>query len=87
MGASRRDLVTMILREAAMFVVPGLAAGVVFALAFSKVVQSFVYRLSPLDSILLASAARLLVLLIMILAWIPARRAAAVELATALRTS
>jgi len=85
-GASRRDLVTMVLREAAMFVVTGLAAGLVLALVFSSVMRSFVYRLSPLDPISLASAAGLLVLLTMISAFMPARRAAAVELATALRS-
>ena len=47
--------------------------------------KSFVYRLSPLDPWSLASAAGFLVLLTMISAWIPARRAAAVDLATALR--
>jgi predicted permease len=84
-GASRGDLVVMILREAAILTAPGLAAGVILALAFSSVMKSFIYRLSPLDPLSLASAAGLLVLLTMISAWIPARRAAAVDLATALR--
>ncbi len=84
-GASRWDLVTMILREAAMFIAPGLAAGLILALAFSSLMKSFVYRLSPLDPWSLASAAAFLVLLTLISAWIPARRAAAVDLATALR--
>ena len=64
---------------------PGLASGLLLALLFSSVMKSFVYRLSPLDPLSLASAAVLLILLTMISAWIPARRAAAVDLATALR--
>ncbi len=84
-GASRWDLVTMILREAAMFIAPGLVAGLLLALAFSRLMKSFVYRLSPLDPWSLASATGFLVLLTIISAWIPARRAAAVDLATALR--
>jgi ABC-type lipoprotein release transport system permease subunit len=47
--------------------------------------KSFVYRLSPLDPLSLVSAGGFLVLLTLISAWIPARRAAAVDLATALR--
>jgi predicted permease len=84
-GASRWDLVRMILREAAMLMTPGLAAGLILALAFSSVMKSFVYRLSPLDPLSLAGAAGFLVVLTLISAWIPARRAAAVDLATALR--
>ncbi len=85
-GATRGDLVAMILREAAILMAPGLAGGLILALAFSSVMKSFVYRLSPLDPLSLASAAGFLVLLTMISAWIPARRAAAVNLATALRS-
>jgi predicted permease len=84
-GATRGNLIAMILREAATFVAPGLAGGVILAFGFSSVMRSFVYRLSPLDPLSLASAAGLLVLLTMLSAWIPARRAAAVDLATALR--
>ena len=84
-GATRGHLVAMILREAAILMGPGLAGGVILALAFSNVMKSFVYRLSPIDPLSLAGAAGFLVLLTMISAWIPARRAAAVDLATALR--
>jgi predicted permease len=86
-GASQWDLVTMILGEAAILMAPGLAAGLVLALAFSSVMKSFVYRLSPLDPLSLVSAAGFLMLLTLLSAWIPARRAAAVDLATALRQS
>ena len=85
LGATRRDLVAMILREAAILLAPGLAGGMVLALAFSSVMKSFVYRLSPLDPWSLASAAVFLFLLTMLSAWIPARRAAAVDPAHALR--
>jgi putative ABC transport system permease protein len=84
-GATRLDLVAMILREAALLMAPGLAAGVLLALAFSSLMKNFVYRLSPLDPWSLASAGVFIILLTIISAWIPARRAAAVELADALR--
>jgi putative ABC transport system permease protein len=84
-GASRWDLVAMILSEASMLMVPGLAAGLILALVFSSVMKTFVYHLSPLDPWSLLSAGGFLVLLTLVSAWIPARRAAAVDLATALR--
>lgn len=84
-GATRGRLVAMILREAALLMAPGLAAGLVLAFAFSSVMRGFVYRLSPLDPLSLACAAGLIVLLTMLSAWLPARRAAAVDLATALK--
>jgi predicted permease len=85
LGASRGDLIGMILREAVLLMAPGLAAGVILALAFSSLMRSFVYRLSPLDPWSLGIAAGFLVLLTMLSAWVPARRAAAVNLADALR--
>ncbi len=84
-GASPHELVTMILREAATLAAPGLAAGLILALTFSSVMKSFVYRLSPLDPFSLLTAAVFLMLLTLLSAWLPARRAAAVDPATALR--
>ncbi len=86
LGASRGNLVAMILREAALLLTPGLAAGLILAFAFSSLMRSFVYQLSPLDPASLAVAAVSLVLLTVLSAWVPARRAAAVDLATALKS-
>jgi predicted permease len=84
-GASRADLVAMILREASILIAPGLGAGLLLALVFSSVMKTFVYRLSPLDPWSLASAAGFVVLLTLISALLPARRAARVDPANALR--
>jgi putative ABC transport system permease protein len=84
-GASPSDLIAMILREAAVLSAPGLTAGLLLAFAFSSVMKSFVYRLSPLDPWSILFAAIFLIALTLIAAWVPARRAAAVDPATALR--
>ena len=78
-GASRANLVAMILREATVLMAPGLVAGLFLALAFASVMRSFVYRLSPLDPFSLLTAAVVLAMLTLISAWIPARRAAAAD--------
>ena len=85
-GASPGELVAMILREAAALTMPGLAAGVVLSIGLARVMKSFVYKLSPVDPISIASAGVFIAILTLIAAWLPARRAAAVDPATALRT-
>ena len=84
-GASPRELVSMILREAALLAMPGLAAGVILSLAFGRVMKSFVYQLSPVDPVSISGAVLFLVLLIFLSAWVPARRAAGFDPASALR--
>ena len=86
LGASRSNLIAMILREAALLMAPGLAVGLMLAFAFSSVMKSFVYRLSPLDPWSLVGATGFLVVLTLVSALIPARRAASVDPGTALRT-
>jgi ABC-type antimicrobial peptide transport system permease subunit len=85
-GASSRELVAMILREAAVLTIPGFVIGLFLLLGFIKAIRSFVYRVSPLDPISVISAAVFLVILTLFAAWLPARRAAAVDPAAALRT-
>ncbi len=85
-GANSRNLTVMILREAAMATLPGIVAGAALFLAFARLMQSLVYRLSPLDPASLAIAAASIILLTFVAAWLPARRAASVDPAHALRT-
>jgi predicted permease len=85
-GAAPGELVAMILREAAVLTLPGLLAGVVLTLAFARMMRSLVYQISAVDPLSIAGAGLLLLLLIFFSAWLPARRASAVDVATALRT-
>jgi ABC-type antimicrobial peptide transport system permease subunit len=85
-GAAPGGLVAMILREAVMLTIPGLAVGVALALAFARMMKSFVYQLSPADPISIVSAGVFLILVTFLSAWLPARRAAAVAPAMALRS-
>jgi ABC-type antimicrobial peptide transport system permease subunit len=85
-GASSGKLVAMILREAAVLTIPGVVVGVVLLLGFIKVMKSFVYQLSPADPMSIMSAAVFLMILTLVAAWLPARRAATVDPAMALRT-
>ena len=84
-GAAPGELVSMILREAAALTLPGLIVGALLSLSFTRVMKSLVYQLSPADPVSIASAGAFLILLMFFSAWLPARRAAAVDPAMALR--
>jgi len=85
-GASPGDLIGFILRDALLLTAPGLAAGVILVLAFGRLMKSFLYRLSPADPLSMAAAAAFVLLLASIAAWLPAKRASAVDPAVALRS-
>jgi predicted permease len=85
-GASPAELIGLILRDALLLTAPGIAAGVVLVLAFARLMKSFVYRLSPTDPISIATAAAFVLLLACLAAWLPAKRASAVDPAVALRS-
>jgi predicted permease len=84
-GASAGELVRMILREAAALTLPGFAIGLLFVAGLFKVMESFVYGLSPADPVSIGCAVVFLVVLTLIAAWMPARRAARVDPSAALR--
>lgn len=85
-GAAPRELVFLIVRETVALATPGLAVGAIFSVLFARVIQSQVDTLSPVDPLSIATAAVFLLLLALVSAWLPARRAAAVDAAVALRS-
>ena len=85
-GAAPRQLIGLILRDALVLTAPGIAAGVILVLAFARLMRSFVYRLSPTDPISIASAAAFVLILACFAAWLPAKRASAIDPAAALRS-
>jgi putative ABC transport system permease protein len=85
-GAAPAELIAMILREALTLAIPGLIAGAVLSLAFAKTMKTVVSQLSAADPISIAVACALLLAIVFCAAWLPARRAAAVDPAAALRS-
>ena len=85
LGASRRDILTMILREAAILLGIGLAVGTVLALAAGNAAASLLYGLKPRDPLTLAAAIVGMMVVALLASLLPARRAAAVHPMVALR--
>ncbi|MEO8679213.1 MAG: ABC transporter permease [Vicinamibacterales bacterium] len=85
MGASRSELVGLVLREGLAVVSLGLALGLGAAAALSRYTQSLLFGVTPLDAWSYVAAPAVLLLVALAACAIPARRAASVDPAEALR--
>jgi putative ABC transport system permease protein len=84
-GASARDVVSMILSRAFLVVGVGAAAGVLSAMSITRALASQLFEVKPTDGVTFTAVLAVLLLAALIAAWLPARRAARVDPATALR--
>jgi putative ABC transport system permease protein len=85
LGATRRSVAQLILRQGSILVGAGLGIGLVLALATGRVVKSFLYQVQPVDGWTYASAALALAAVGLAAALLPARKAASIEPMEALR--
>ena len=85
LGARMEDAVRLLLRESAWLVGFGVVVGGAGGLALSKLIGSLLYGIEPFDPVSLAAVAVLLPAVALGAAWVPARRAARVDPARALR--
>ena len=85
LGAARRDVLWLVMREAAVLVVAGAAIGVPLAYAAGRGVGSMLYGVRPVDGVAYLAAATLLVLVGGIAAFLPAHRASRIDPMVALR--
>lgn len=85
LGAQRRHVLQMILRQVLALAAAGLAIGLPVALGVSKLVASFLFEMKPNDAHVLASVAGILAVAAMLAGYAPARRASRVDPMDALR--
>jgi len=85
LGASARDVVSMILRETAWLAGVGLALGLLVALGVAKFAAGFLYEVRGIDPLTFGVIPPLLFVMSLLACSIPARRAATVEPTVALR--
>jgi putative ABC transport system permease protein len=85
LGADRRRVLGMILRDGALLAGAGLIIGLTAALAFTRVLRTMLFGITPSDPRTYVAIAVLLGLVMLVASWIPARRAAAVDPMIALR--
>jgi predicted permease len=85
LGAQRLDVLRLVLREAMLLVVVGLAIGIPLSLASTRFLHSYLFGLKGTDPLTLLAVVFLLGIVAALAGFIPARRAAAVNPVVALR--
>ncbi|HXM34336.1 MAG TPA: FtsX-like permease family protein, partial [Pyrinomonadaceae bacterium] len=85
LGAERRDIVWMVLRESLLLVGAGLLIGVPAAWGAAHLISSQLFGLSPSDPVTLSMAVILLTLVGALAGYLPARKASRVDPLVALR--
>jgi ABC-type antimicrobial peptide transport system permease subunit len=85
LGAQRRDVVGLVLRETLLLVVIGVVIGLGAALGATRLIATLLYGLTPNDPLTIALASLLLLTVAALAGYLPARRAARVDPMIALR--
>jgi predicted permease len=85
LGASRREVVRMVLRDALVIAVPGMLLGLGATLAVGRFARTLLFEVTPSDPPSLAAAVAIVLAVALAASALPARRAAQVEPMVALR--
>ena len=85
LGAGRRDVFWLILREAFLLVIAGVAVGLPIIFAVTRLASTLLFGLTPTDPVSLLLAALLMLAVAMVAGYLPSRRATRVDPLVALR--
>jgi len=85
LGADRRDVLRLVLTRALRIVVAGLIVGLAGAVGVTRVLQRFLFGVTPTDPIAFTIVTLLLMAVGLMAAWLPARRATRIDPSAALR--
>jgi ABC-type antimicrobial peptide transport system permease subunit len=86
LGARGADVLGMVVREGMRLALIGVAIGLVLAVAATRLMASFLFNVSPLDSLTFVGMSLLFLCIAFVSSYLPARRAASADPMTALRT-
>ncbi len=85
LGATRRDVLRLVLARALRIVVAGVIVGLAGAAGVTRVLQTFLFGVTPTDPIVFTIVTLLLMAVGLMAAWLPARRATRIDPCAALR--
>jgi putative ABC transport system permease protein len=85
LGAERSDVLRLVLGRALRIVVAGVIVGIAGAAGVTRVLQRFLFGVTPTDPIVFMIVTVLLIVVGLVAAWLPARRATGIDPCVALR--
>ena len=86
LGAQRRDVQRMVLRQGGVVVITGIAVGLLGAVALTRLMGALLFEISPLDATTFVATPLILGFVALVACLLPARRAASVSPSVALRS-
>jgi predicted permease len=84
-GASPGDVLALVVKQAAGFAAVGIALGLIGAAGLTRLMESILFNVSPLDPLTFAGSALLLFAIAGLASYLPARRAARIDPQLAIR--
>jgi putative ABC transport system permease protein len=87
LGAQRRDIIMMILRDGTLLAAAGIVIGALAALWLTRFLRSLLFGIQATDPLTYVAVALILVSLAVLASYVPARRATRVDPLIALRTA
>jgi putative ABC transport system permease protein len=85
LGATRRDVVSLVLRQGIKLAGIGVVVGIAAALGLTRVLTKLLYEVKPIDLPIFTGVSLVLLAVALLASWLPARRAAKVDPMVALR--
>jgi hypothetical protein len=85
LGARHGDVLSLVISQGISLAVTGIVIGICGALAFTRLLSTFLFGVGPTDPLTLIGVSVLLVFVAVLASWVPARRAAKVDPMVALR--
>ncbi|HXD51647.1 MAG TPA: FtsX-like permease family protein, partial [Burkholderiales bacterium] len=86
LGANRRDVTKLIVRDGLRLAAPGLAIGIISALGLAQLLRTFILGVAPTDALTFTMAPVALLGIIMVACWAPAQKAAGLHPILALKS-
>jgi putative ABC transport system permease protein len=85
LGADRKEVVRLVVSQAARLAIIGVALGLAAAFASTRVMESLLFKVQPTDPLTFAAISMILILVSLVASYMPARRATRIDPMTALR--